>query len=136
MGLDTYSYVWPFFKDMDPEDCHEYSVKAAKYQLTPVNRTSTPVRAARPTTGKLLRPFFRSLPAPCVLGCTQALAIDVVGLHFENPIGLAAGFDKHAEAMDGLLDLGFGFVEVGSITPLPQVWRLVGTRSLFSHPWS
>ena len=40
---------------------------------------------------------------------------------FENPIGLAAGFDKHAEAVDGLFDLGFGFIEVGSVTPLPQV---------------
>ncbi|TIB11116.1 hypothetical protein E3P89_02542 [Wallemia ichthyophaga] len=39
---------------------------------------------------------------------------------FINPIGLAAGFDKHAEAIDGLFNLGFGFVEVGSVTPEPQ----------------
>jgi dihydroorotate dehydrogenase len=38
-----------------------------------------------------------------------------------NPVGLAAGFDKHAEAMDGLYRFGFGMVEVGSITPQPQV---------------
>lgn len=38
-------------------------------------------------------------------------------------VGLAAGFDKHAEAIDGLLDMGFGFVEVGSITPEPQASR-------------
>ncbi len=38
-----------------------------------------------------------------------------------NPVGLAAGYDKNAEAIDGLLNLGFGFVEVGSVTPLPQV---------------
>ena len=42
------------------------------------------------------------------------------GRTFSNPIGLAAGFDKHAEAFRGMLDMGFGFVEVGSITPLPQ----------------
>jgi len=38
-----------------------------------------------------------------------------------NPIGLAAGFDKDGEAIDGLFDLGFGWVEVGSVTPKPQV---------------
>jgi dihydroorotate dehydrogenase len=48
------------------------------------------------------------------------LAVDVAGLPFPNPVGLAAGFDKNAEAPDGALGLGFGFVEVGSITPLPQ----------------
>ncbi|KAI7817295.1 Dihydroorotate dehydrogenase-domain-containing protein [Gamsiella multidivaricata] len=39
---------------------------------------------------------------------------------FSNPVGIAAGFDKHAEAIDGLFDLGFGYVEVGSVTPEPQ----------------
>jgi dihydroorotate dehydrogenase len=48
------------------------------------------------------------------------LAIDVAGLRFPNPVGLAAGYDKDAEVPDGLLRMGFGFVEVGSITPLPQ----------------
>jgi dihydroorotate dehydrogenase len=42
------------------------------------------------------------------------------GLTFPNPVGLAAGFDKDAEAVDALLGLGFGFVETGSVTPLPQ----------------
>ena len=42
------------------------------------------------------------------------------GRQFSNPVGLAAGFDKHAEAMDGMLKMGFGFVEVGSVTPEPQ----------------
>lgn len=49
-----------------------------------------------------------------------ALATTVMGLHFPNPIGIAAGFDKHAEAVDGLMDTGFGFVEIGSVTPEPQ----------------
>ena len=49
-----------------------------------------------------------------------ALAQQVAGLEFPSPIGLAAGFDKDAEAPDAMLGLGFGFVEVGTITPQPQ----------------
>ena len=48
------------------------------------------------------------------------LATRVWGLSFPNPIGLAAGFDKDAEVMDAMLAFGFGFVEAGSVTPLPQ----------------
>lgn len=48
------------------------------------------------------------------------LAIDVAGIRFKNPLGLAAGFDKNAEAPDAMLRLGFGFVEVGAVTPRPQ----------------
>jgi dihydroorotate dehydrogenase len=48
------------------------------------------------------------------------LAVSAFGLDFPNPIGMAAGFDKNAEVPDALLRLGFGFVEVGTITPLPQ----------------
>lgn len=49
-----------------------------------------------------------------------ALAVEAFGLKFPNPVGLAAGFDKHAQAIEGALGLGFGFVEVGGVTPLPQ----------------
>lgn len=49
-----------------------------------------------------------------------ALAVNVAGLSFTNPLGVAAGFDKNAEVPDALLDLGFGFTEVGTLTPLPQ----------------
>lgn len=59
------------------------------------------------------------------------LATRVAGLSFPNPLGLAAGFDKNAEAPDAMLDLGFGFVEIGAVTPLaqpgnprPRVFRL------------
>ncbi|MFA7602261.1 MAG: quinone-dependent dihydroorotate dehydrogenase [Novosphingobium sp.] len=48
------------------------------------------------------------------------LAVEVAGIAFPNPLGMAAGFDKDGEAPDALLGLGFGFAEVGSITPLPQ----------------
>lgn len=57
----------------------------------------------------------RRAPAPA-----GPLAIEVAGLAFPNPVGVAAGFDKDAEVPDALLGLGFGFTEVGSITPLPQ----------------
>lgn len=48
------------------------------------------------------------------------LASRVFGLDFENPVGLAAGFDKNAQVPDALMRLGFGFVEIGSVTPRPQ----------------
>jgi dihydroorotate dehydrogenase len=49
-----------------------------------------------------------------------SLAIRAFGLNFPNPVGMAAGFDKHGEVPGELLKLGFGFVEVGTVTPLPQ----------------
>jgi dihydroorotate dehydrogenase len=51
---------------------------------------------------------------------TPTLETTVAGLRFPNPVGLAAGFDKDAEVPDQMLGLGFGFVEVGTVTPLPQ----------------
>ncbi len=48
------------------------------------------------------------------------LSTRVAGIDFPNPLGIAAGFDKDGEVPDALLGLGFGFAEVGSITPLPQ----------------
>ncbi|WP_324261732.1 quinone-dependent dihydroorotate dehydrogenase [Altererythrobacter sp. H2] len=69
-----------------------------------------------------------------------ALAIEVAGIDFPNPLGMAAGFDKDAEVPDPLLGLGFGFVEVGSITPLPQagnpqprLFRLVEDRAVINR---
>ncbi len=48
------------------------------------------------------------------------LAKEVFGLKFKNPVGLAAGFDKNAELINEMDNLGFGFVEIGTVTPLPQ----------------
>jgi dihydroorotate dehydrogenase len=45
---------------------------------------------------------------------------EVFGLKFKNPVGLAAGFDKNAELIGEMADIGFGFVEIGTVTPLPQ----------------
>ena len=59
-------------------------------------------------------------PLPPASADDSRLATRVFGLNFSNPIGVAAGFDKHAEIPDALLRAGFGFVEVGTVTPLPQ----------------
>jgi dihydroorotate dehydrogenase len=59
-------------------------------------------------------------PLPNRSGDDALLAVRAFGLNFPNPVGMAAGFDKHAEVPDALLRLGFGFVEIGSVTPLPQ----------------
>ena len=50
----------------------------------------------------------------------RRLKVSVCGLDFPNPLGMAAGYDKNAEVPDALLGLGFGFAEVGTVTPLPQ----------------
>ncbi|WP_206242491.1 quinone-dependent dihydroorotate dehydrogenase [Novosphingobium terrae] len=69
-----------------------------------------------------------------------ALSSSVAGLTFPNPVGMAAGFDKDGEVPDALLGLGFGFAEVGSITPLPQpgnpkprLFRLVEDRAVINR---
>lgn len=70
----------------------------------------------------------------------QAGARSVMGLHFANPIGLAAGFDKDAAHIDALATLGFGFIEVGGVTPqaqpgnpLPRVFRLPPAQALINR---
>ena len=68
------------------------------------------------------------------------LAVRVAGIDFPSPIGLAAGVDKDAEAPDAFLALGFGFVEVGTVTPLPQagnprprLFRLAEDRAVINR---
>jgi dihydroorotate dehydrogenase len=81
----------PLMRALDPEDAHALAIKALRYM-----------------------PLSRAVPdAP-------ALAVRAFGLNFPNPIGLAAGFDKNAQVPDALLRLGFGFVEVGTVTPRAQ----------------
>ena len=62
----------------------------------------------------------RLLPLPAAPKDDPALATTIAGLHFPNPVGLAAGLDKNGEALHGLARLGFGAVECGSVTPRPQ----------------
>jgi dihydroorotate dehydrogenase len=68
------------------------------------------------------------------------LAQDFFGCHFANPVGMAAGFDKDARVLRPLFDLGFGFVEVGTVTPKPQpgnprprVFRLIRQRAVINR---
>ncbi len=77
---------------------------------------------------------LRKPPAP------GKLQVRIAGISFPNPVGLAAGFDKDAEVPDAVLGLGFGFAEVGSITPLPQpgnpkprLFRLVEDRGVINR---
>ena len=87
-----YHVVRPLLLRLDPERAHRAAIAALKLGLV---RT-------------------QCAPDDPVLACR------VWGLDFGNPIGLAAGFDKDAEVIDAMLDLGFGFVEAGSVTPQPQ----------------
>src|SRR4051812_28962419 len=63
---------------------------------------------------------LRMLPYSKPRSDDPKLAVRAFGLNFPNPIGIAAGFDKNAEVPDALLRLGFGFAEIGSVTPKPQ----------------
>jgi dihydroorotate dehydrogenase len=81
----------PLLRALDPENAHLLAVSALK--LAP--RRHPPQADPR-------------------------LSVRAFGLNFPNPVGMAAGFDKQAEVPDALLGLGFGFVEVGTVTPLPQ----------------
>ena len=63
---------------------------------------------------------LKALPRPVPAVPDPRLAVKAFGLSFPNPLGLAAGFDKNAEVPDEMLALGFGFTEIGTVTPLPQ----------------
>ena len=76
-----------------------------------------PPNLAHKTAVKALR--YGLLPPPAAFD-DDVLQTSLWGIDFANPIGMAAGFDKNAEAANGLLGLGFGFVEVGTVTPYPQ----------------
>lgn len=68
------------------------------------------------------------------------LSVEVAGIRFPNPVGVAAGFDKDGEVTEGLAGIGFGFVEVGTVTPRaqpgnerPRLWRLPRDRALVNR---
>ncbi|WP_373502138.1 quinone-dependent dihydroorotate dehydrogenase [Aestuariivirga sp.] len=63
---------------------------------------------------------LKMLPASHAATGDARLAVEAFGLSFPNPLGLAAGFDKNAEVPDAMLALGFGFTEIGTVTPKPQ----------------
>lgn len=65
-------------------------------------------------------PFVKNIIQLLYHKKNKKLERNLFGLHFKNPIGLAAGLDKNATSIDGLAALGFGFIEIGTATPLPQ----------------
>jgi dihydroorotate dehydrogenase len=101
----------PVLSRMDAEDAHRLTIEALKRAPLPQPPPFAPV-----------------------------LAVKCLGLSFPNPLGLAAGFDKNAEVPDRMLRLGFGFVEVGTVTPQPQtgnprprLFRLVQDQAVINR---
>ena len=83
---------------------------------------------------------LKAVPLGAAPRSPPGLASRVAGLDFPNPVGLAAGFDKNAEVPDKILALGFGFAEVGTLTPLPQsgnpkprMFRLVAEQGVINR---
>ncbi len=110
--MTCYGLLRPLLFRLDAETAHHLALRALMLGLSPIR-----------------------VPAP-----DPRLRQHLLGLDFINPIGLAAGLDKNGEAADGLLALGFGFVEVGSVTPQPQagnprprLFRLPADRALINR---
>lgn len=75
-----------------------------------------------------------------LIGRQERLPVTVMGLDFPNPVGLAAGMDKNGDYIDALGDLGFGFIEIGTVTPRPQpgnpkprVFRLERSQAMINR---
>lgn len=113
--------VKPFLFRMDPERAHHLTIGGVH------------AAGAVPGMTALMRAMYGSPVDP-------VLATTLWGLPFANPIGLAAGLDKNAEAIPGFSAMGFGFLEVGTVTPRPQpgnekprVFRLPEDRALINR---
>ena len=85
------SFLRPLLFEFDPEFAHNLALAALKFKSRKRLAPDDPV-----------------------------LHSELWGMSFPNPLGMAAGFDKNADVIDGLFGLGFGFVEAGTITPRPQ----------------
>ncbi|WP_295522783.1 quinone-dependent dihydroorotate dehydrogenase [Limnohabitans sp. Rim8] len=115
MSLIPYSLARSFLFKMDPEEAHELTIEGlARTQNTPLDHLYR-------------QPFV-------------AQAITLAGLQFPNRVGLAAGLDKNARCIDGLGAMGFGFVEVGTVTPKaqpgnpkPRMFRLPEAQALINR---
>jgi len=109
---DLYSLVGPILRKLDAEQAHGLTIRALKTGLVPGRRAVS----------------------------HASLEQTLWGLRFPNPVGLAAGFDKNAEVPDAMLGQGFGFVEIGSVTPRPQpgnpkprMFRLVEDQAVINR---
>ena len=115
-----YQFIKPLLFLLSPENAHKYTMQAFRFALR------------IPFSKKLFRYLY------CVEN--QLLAIKVLGLTFPNPIGLAAGFDKDGKYFDAMPYLGFGFVEIGTVTPKaqdgnpkPRLFRLPEDQALINR---
>ncbi|HEV3074331.1 MAG TPA: quinone-dependent dihydroorotate dehydrogenase [Thermoanaerobaculia bacterium] len=115
--MSLYSTLRPLLFRLDPERAHGLVITALR------------LAQALPGAPSLLARRF--------LVADPALRQTLLGLEFPNPLGLAAGFDKDGVVVDAMAALGFGFVEVGTVTPRPQagnprprLFRYPGQRSL------
>ncbi|HLS55021.1 MAG TPA: quinone-dependent dihydroorotate dehydrogenase, partial [Zeimonas sp.] len=93
--MNPYAFARPFLFALDPEHAHELTLGAID-------------RAARLGALQL------------AAGCPVDDPVEVMGLRFRNRVGLAAGLDKDGAHIDALAAMGFGFIEVGTVTPKPQ----------------
>ena len=93
--MNLYPLLRPLLFSLAPETAHEVTLKLLK-------------AAHDSGLGKLIYPAIKDKP------------VQVMGLSFKNPVGLAAGLDKNGDYIDALAALGFGFVEIGTVTPRPQ----------------
>lgn len=93
-----YKFIRPLLFQLEPETAHQLTLQALRYA------------GIFPPSRAFLEALFRAPDQP----------VRVFGLTFKNPVGLAAGYDKDAVAMRGLSALGFGHVEIGTVTPRPQ----------------
>lgn len=107
-----------FFKFLDPEQAHHLGATVIK-------------TAGLPGIRNFKHSFSRPVPE---------LHVQALGLHFESPFGMAAGFDKDVTMVSGLYALGFGHVEVGTLTahaqpgnPRPRLFRLISDRALINR---
>lgn len=94
--MNTYSLLRPLLFQLNPETAHHLSI-AALQEATRLGKWNP--LAQHPVSSP----------------------VELMGLTFPNPIGMAAGFDKNGECIEGLAALGFGFVEIGTVTPRPQM---------------
>ncbi|SFM72586.1 dihydroorotate dehydrogenase [Algoriella xinjiangensis] len=95
-----YKHIKQILFQLQPEEAHHFVTRNLKNY------------AAFPGVGKLLNKFYQFNHPD--------LEREVFGIKFKNPIGLAAGFDKNAEYIEELNHFGFGFIEIGTVTPKPQ----------------
>ncbi|GAB4271571.1 MAG: quinone-dependent dihydroorotate dehydrogenase [Methylomicrobium sp.] len=93
--MNLYALLRPFLFSLDPETSHNWTLKLLQ---------------AAHASGLSSRLYAQQSTNP----------ISLIGLEFKNPVGLAAGLDKNGDYIDALADLGFGFIEIGTVTPRPQ----------------